>query len=351
MAINRGIPGRAGFTIVELLVVIAIIGVLVSLLLPAVQAARESARRSQCQNNLKQLGLALQNYHDTARRFPPAGYPGRPDPAAIANPNIKLAFHHTWLTSILPQMEQTPLHQGTSFVNADAWNQPIRSTEIPGLICPSDGGFNDPSETHGIAFTTYSGTEGWNYFDHTGYVDTTLAPKIPRNGTGYSGVFCGVRSNDMADIKDGTSQTVMVAETNSMSFTCQNCPQQWQTNGGAMHLGFERLSSDGVFRAAFVYTPLAGVGPEAAAPYVRADSTAYDPANPWFRMAPYCHAPTYVSHWGVNTEFYGAGAVHVGGVVQFVRADGSIGQVVQGTDWGVWVGINGMRDKAIVRLD
>jgi type II secretory pathway pseudopilin PulG len=330
---------------VELLVVIAIIGVLVSMLLPAVQAAREAARRSSCSNNLRQLGLALQNYHDTSKRFPPAGYPGRPDPA---NPSQFLAFHHTWITSILPQMEQVPLHQSTAFVNNSAWNQPIRSTMLPGLICPSDGGYNDQSESHQIAFTTYAGSEGWNYDDHTAWVDVSWAPKIPRSGPGYNGVFCGIRSNDMADIKDGTSQTVLVAETNSMNFTCANCPSGWQTNGGVMHLGAERVGGEGVFRAAFVYTPLYGVA--ANAPYVRADGTPPTPNN-WFRTSPYSHPPTYVSHWGVNTEWPGAGAAHPAGVVQFVRADGSIGQVAQGTDWGVWVGINGMKDKAVVKLE
>jgi prepilin-type N-terminal cleavage/methylation domain-containing protein len=346
MTTNRRWTGRAGFTLVELLVVIAIIGVLVAMLLPAVQAAREAARRSSCQNNLKQLGIALQNYHDTMKRFPPAGYPGRPD---LTNPPAQLAFHHTWITSILPQMEQVPLHQNTSFINNSAWNQPIRSTVIPGLICPSDGGgFNDPNDTHGVAYTTYAGTEGWNYDDHQAHVDVSWAPKIPRSGPGYNGVFCGIRSNDMADIKDGTSQTVLVAETNSQGYTCPNCPSGWLTNSGVMHFGQERVGADGVFRAAFIYSPLFGT--PASAPYVRPDGSPAAPGT-WFRAAPYCHPPTYVTHWGVNTEWPGAGAAHPAGVVQFVRADGSVGQVVQGTDWGVWVGINGMKDKAVVKVD
>src|SRR5262245_37120517 len=92
---------RRGFTFVELLVVIAIIGVLFPLLLPAVQSAREAARRSQCTNNLKQMGLAVHNYEDTWKAIPPGSYNG---------------VFGTWLLHILPHMEQGPLH--SKYVNS-----------------------------------------------------------------------------------------------------------------------------------------------------------------------------------------------------------------------------------------
>lgn len=117
-----------GFTLVELLVVIAIIGVLVALLLPAVQAAREAARRSQCQNNLKQIGLALLNYHDTAEQFP------------AGSPKCCGKAGELWSTSIFPFLELTNLHDQFDFtvtfgprtVNAELVKQPV-----PAFICPT----------------------------------------------------------------------------------------------------------------------------------------------------------------------------------------------------------------------
>src|SRR3954468_24993586 len=99
-------PSRRGFTLIELLVVIAIIGVLVALLLPAVQAAREAARRVQCVNNLKQVGLALHGYHDAHNTFPAGGWIALFGQPATANMNSG------WSASVLPWLEQRALYDG-----------------------------------------------------------------------------------------------------------------------------------------------------------------------------------------------------------------------------------------------
>jgi prepilin-type N-terminal cleavage/methylation domain-containing protein len=129
---------RRGFTLIELLVVIAIIAVLIALLLPAVQQAREAARRSQCKNNLKQIGLALQTYLDSARTMPASHYrvfplAGNPTPAA------------TWDCMLMPYMDNAPLFKSINFnavyVLATQWSgatqQKALETQIPVLRCPS----------------------------------------------------------------------------------------------------------------------------------------------------------------------------------------------------------------------
>ena len=131
---------RPGFTLIELLVVIAIIAVLIALLLPAVQSAREAARRAQCVNNMKQLGLAIHNYHDTALAFPPGAMSTNPSQGWGAWSNNSV----TWRVLILPQMEQTAKYNSFNFdlkvgglesaAAATSWYASVNS-----FLCPSDG--------------------------------------------------------------------------------------------------------------------------------------------------------------------------------------------------------------------
>src|SRR5690349_21621110 len=140
---------RGGFTLIELLVVIAIIAVLIALLLPAVQAAREAARRVQCTNNMKQLGLALQNYQDIHTLLPPGRIwqplPGNPFPTFFAG-----AQNTTWFTQMLPQFEETSLYNAYNFATGIegipingvppgfAVNATVIQNKIAMFQCPSD---------------------------------------------------------------------------------------------------------------------------------------------------------------------------------------------------------------------
>ena len=156
-------PKRRGFTLIELLVVIAIIGVLIALLLPAVQAAREAARRAQCTNNLKQIGLAMHNYHSSINSFP-VGFlypnPGQFDPQI---PQL----HYRWsvLAQLTPYLEQTNVYNalnmswpiatgpsgsygvGTPYTFFPA-NQTVKQTIVSSFLCPSDSG-RGPDSTSG----------------------------------------------------------------------------------------------------------------------------------------------------------------------------------------------------------
>lgn len=323
---------RTGFTLVELLVVIAIIGVLVALLLPAVQAAREAARRSSCSNNIKQIGLALQNYHDTHNTFPPAAFLDRP----VVGSNQRRAYHHTWLSALLPYVEQKNLHDATNF-NLIAWGQPIVSTKLPVLMCPSDGGFKDPAETHGIAFTNYAGSEGYHWWE-TAHLNPAWGgtwARLPIFGD-YSGLFTVTRNFNMSDIKDGTSNTVVVAETDSYGY-------KWgpfQTSG----TGERRFrGGEAVFRSAFIYTSVHGRSVQV--PYYEPDDSGPSQPDNWFRAGPHSYCPSYLTAWGLNTEWPGAGAVHSGGIVQAARADGSVGIYRENIEWATWVTINGVGDN------
>src|SRR5262249_28623894 len=141
-------PG-AGFTLIELLVVIAIIGVLIALLLPAVQQAREAARRIQCTNNMKQLGIAMHNYHDTMGSFPSSVWRLQ-DNAAWPGARPVRRWGHSWCAMILPHIEQIAVYNAINFsIGAGTANSGLGSlplmvnhtalmTPINGFMCPSD---------------------------------------------------------------------------------------------------------------------------------------------------------------------------------------------------------------------
>jgi prepilin-type N-terminal cleavage/methylation domain-containing protein len=182
-----------GFTLVELLVVIAIIGILIALLLPAVQAAREAARRSQCSNNLKQFALAAHNYHDVYKTFPRHTYPP--------------VGYGTWQgysvhTMLLPYIEQTAVYDLILFEDQVWYGNPasVWNHRIPALICPSDR--KAPDTVSDI----WSGGPGCNYA-------VSVGPTLWWASTAFMpGAFSGYHETKMADIKDGTSSTILAAE-------------------------------------------------------------------------------------------------------------------------------------------
>jgi prepilin-type N-terminal cleavage/methylation domain-containing protein/prepilin-type processing-associated H-X9-DG protein len=222
---------RRGFTLIELLVSIAIIGILIALLLPAVQAAREAARRTACGNNLKQLGLAAQNYHDAHLAFPP----GAVGPLTPAFPQYLGLKHHGLATFLLPQLEQQALASQYRWDVSwfDPPNQDFVKRQLPVWQCPSAPANRQeigslPTETP-PPVVLYSGTAACGDYAGMGAVDPALVtrgligpPAGPRDERGhFESVFPINHSRRMADIVDGTSNTILVGE-------CAGRPQLWR---------------------------------------------------------------------------------------------------------------------------
>jgi prepilin-type N-terminal cleavage/methylation domain-containing protein len=199
---------RGAFTLVELLVVIAIIGVLVALLLPAVQAAREAARRMKCQNNFKQFGLALHNYHDTFGRLPAAYYRAWPNSSGstFGTPGWG------WGTMILPRLEQQALYDimrpGTLRLDSSAATKIPAQTSLAMFRCPSDTGPKQNANRGNYGTSNYVAVFGALY-DQASIGQAVVAGSVANANTGVFGPNSGVR---IAEIEDGTSNTVMVGE-------------------------------------------------------------------------------------------------------------------------------------------
>jgi len=190
---------RTGFTLVELLVVIAIIGVLVALLLPAVQMAREAARRSECSNHNKQIGLALHNYHDTFLQLP-AGWV-----ATAGSPRAEGTPGWGWAAGTLPFLEEENIQSQIVFELpiANGANQAARETEIHGFLCPSAPGPED-FVLGGITVARS------NYVGNFGSLEIEDAPSAG------DGVFYHNSKTRFRDITDGLSNTFMVGERSSV---------------------------------------------------------------------------------------------------------------------------------------
>ena len=304
---------KQAFTLVELLVVIAIIGILVGLLLPAVQAAREAARRMQCSNNLKQLGLAMLNYESTYKRLP--GGVGRFG-----------CCWGTWQVAVLPYMEQNALynlyqnHGGSDPIRySSAVNRPVVSTRIPTLTCPSD---TPNAPILNITSHNYAVNYG-----NTSFFQTAIPTTPPVNflGAPFS-AYTGSTSDDgprnaaeaatftrfygrhmaLATITDGTSNTIMAAEVLQGRQTDLRGFTWWGGASGIVTYMAPNTSAPDVITGGNC-TPLA--------------------TNP--RM------PCTTSTTASRPRMMGARSLHTGGV-QVVFCDGHVSFITDSVDYVNW---------------
>jgi len=336
--------------LVELLVVIAIIGMLIALLLPAVQAAREAARRMQCSNNLKQLGLALHNHHDTHNNFPPArDYLQQPRPNPLTWDNIDWG-HSGWsgLLRLFPFIEQGTRYDSLLTFTGNSWDAPeALRTELPAFLCPScpGGGLStevsaNPSPV--TARTNYGFSRGDGMWDMD-----AMMPNPDYGGADNvrsRSVFNPFLNRTMGNIFDGTSNTIAMSE-----FAKPTGAFSRAVKGGAVVYAFDDIRAPGNARACLNavvggqlrtdagFGLMGQVAPDehGADRYARGHRLSYGfafmqsfqtilPPN-----APSCARSDGDSGWGV----YSASSFHTGGV-NGVFFDGSVRFIPETIDFG-----------------
>jgi prepilin-type N-terminal cleavage/methylation domain-containing protein len=308
---------KSGFTLIELLVVIAIIAVLISLLLPAVQQAREAARRSQCKNNLKQLGLAIYNYESTHRVLPPSRI-------SINTP----LFQQSWSVMCLPNLDQATLYNKYNFNThwAHASNQPVTSVQLAVFICPSAPGGNDrgvpPPAVQNPTGFTYPVGVGYGFIDYgtmnavrpSFYLSNGLpypAPTLPFGVTEWDGVIKKNEASPLAACTDGLSNSLMIVEDAGR-------PRIWQVGQPGQDYNTGANNGNKTTKDGWGWADInAGYSLDGSTSDGRFQSKSSQNANGSFTL-------TVVGPEGINksndSEAY---SFHVGGI-QVLMADGAV---------------------------
>jgi prepilin-type N-terminal cleavage/methylation domain-containing protein len=316
---------RLAFTLIELLVVIAIIAILIALLLPAVQQAREAARRTQCKNNLKQFGLALHNYHDVYNMFCPySGGPGTPVNTAVGG---QQRTRMSGVVALLPYFEQGAVSnevaaltgQNPPWNNNDPWLR-----RLPLMECPSDAGSSDPASagrTRGKRTYAFSG--GDSYAGNGGDTNLTATPMVVQT----RGLFGALKCYGIRDAIDGTSNTIAMSEhvaptsTNGPGLAAATAGVTTPAGCAALYNKATRSYPGGAWTGDTVRGYRWGDG----GAYFSAISTAIPPNGAS------CFTAAAASHW--NDGIFSASSQHTGGV-HALLADGSVRFISENIDAG-----------------
>jgi prepilin-type N-terminal cleavage/methylation domain-containing protein len=325
-------PSARGFTLIELLVVIAVIAILVSLLLPAVQQAREAARLSQCRNNLKQIGLALQNYEGRYKVFPPGYVSG---PAIPAMGPVDPQFNDAgqgwgWQTQLLPDLEQSALYDGLNLNLAcyDPANSAIVRTPVTFFRCPSDSGGQNPAfgETVNVVDVNDQTLAVFGRSNYVGNVgNSTLWCSWPVSLEPNGVLFRNSRVK-ISDISDGLSNTVFVGERSS-------------------NLGDSTWPGAVPFSTHFSWPPFAGIG-------TGGTNRAYDGPGAYVGAhsgpCPYedpvvIHPPN--SPLGHSDQMQSS---HSGAVAGVLMGDGSVHVISASINLGIWAGLSSRNGREVL---
>ncbi len=342
--------GRRGLSLIEMLVVIAIIGILIALLLPAVQAAREAVRRAQCANNLKQLGLALHNYHDVWRIFPPSSkWRSLGDIDTTNTPNLS----ENWVVMVLPYIEGqnvSNLFDLSKYVS-DPANANARGTVLDFMLCPSDVYNQVPFD--GTQFGVGANWARGNYGANGSLDQEDLAYSSWINPL-CRGIMGPDISIGIKQISDGTSRTILLGELRAglipidsrgvwaMSGACPSALYKHGYQGDDNGPNCLSPKADDVANCELIESQITGLAPQQDSP---AEATMIQLGMP-------CSDDHGISSWPNWQQT--ARSMHAGGV-NVCLADGSVrflsDAINLGTSWnnlGVWDQLNLSTDGAIL---
>ena len=329
---RRSLVGRnrGGFTLVELLVVIAIIGILVGLLLPAVQAAREAARRMQCSNNLKQLGLAIHNYESAIKRLPPGGLHIRDGFGADSS---STSWGPNWLVMLLPYIEQGSLHAQYNTNSRFARESPlVVGTKVATFACPSDTqdeAFEGAGSFNGVATKFARGNYACNGGAGNNFSTGDYALSQARGPFSMGG-----RCSTLASITDGTSNVLFASEI-IVANRLTDVRGAWAYPVGSYFSGGSRFNNPP--------TPQVFLRPNGnALDDSRRDRNSFCSSVFANDRNLRCLAPD-----PTNRAYQTARSRHTGGV-QATRGDGSVTFIGDSIDLQIWLALLAQADGQVV---